>query len=248
MRFNRATFISILLLLSFLVGIQFISLSENQRFYEPIPNRVESPISFEVTPLNIEANLMRLGIPTGIVDGIWDERTRQGFCVWRELTGAIYNRNLPTMDEQKTIMKTTRLQPAANNEVGVNVNKTCQTAVWIKDNSRINFEVFIVSTGMASAHDTDSGDWKISWRINRWHESNIYPDGWMYWPMYFSYTGAALHGSENDEMVRWYPASHGCVRMLHADIDKLWAANFGVGDNVKVYGNWSYEVKDPVVA
>jgi hypothetical protein len=36
--------------------------------------------------------------------------------------------------------------------------------------------------------------------------------------------------------------------MLHADIDKLWAADFGVGDNVKVYGKWSSVVTDPVVA
>jgi lipoprotein-anchoring transpeptidase ErfK/SrfK len=192
--------------------------------------------------------LMRLGIPTGTVDGIWDERTRQGFCAWRELSGYEANRNYPSESEKYEIVHTQKVQPAANNVVGVNVNKTCQTAVWIKDNSRQNFEVFIVSTGMASAHVTDSGDWKISWRINRWHESTIYPDGWMYWPMYFSYTGAALHGSESDEMVRWYPASHGCVRMLHADIDKLWAAKFGVGDNVKVYGKWSYVVNDPVLA
>jgi hypothetical protein len=248
MKFSRKTFVLTALLITLTISFQYFCMNENQRFFEPIPNKVEQPVTLEPTPFNIEATLMRLGIPTGTVDGIWDERTRQGFCVWRELSGYEANRNFPTNSEKNEIVHTLKVQPAANNVVGVNVNKTCQTAVWIKDNSRQNFEIFIVSTGMASAHDTDSGDWKISWRLNRWHESTIYPDGWMYWPMYFSYTGAALHGSESDEMVRWYPASHGCVRMLHADIDKLWKANFGVGDNVKVYGKWSYVVNDPVAA
>ena len=243
---NSIALIALLVTISF--GFQYFFPNEYAKFFEPIPNKVEQPITLEPTPFNIEATLMRLGIPTGTVDGVWDERTRQGFCVWRELSGYEANRNFPNSSEENEIVHTLKVQPAANNVVGVNVNKTCQTAVWVKDNSRQKFEVFIVSTGMASAHDTDSGDWKVSWRINRWHESTIYPDGWMYWPMYFSYTGAALHGSESDEMVRWYPASHGCVRMLHADIDKLWKANFGVGDNVKVYGKWSYVVNDPVAA
>jgi len=26
--------------------------------------------------------------------------------------------------------------------------------------------------------------------------------------------------------------------MLHADVDKLWKAGFGVGDAVRVYGEW----------
>jgi hypothetical protein len=243
---NSLALIAILVLVSF--GFQYFFPNEYARFFEPIPNKVEAPAPLAPTSFNIEVMLMRLGIPTGAVDGVWDERTRQGLCAWRELTGHEANRNYPTAAEQDAIVHTLKVQPAANNLIGVNVNKTCQTAVWIKDNSRQNFEVFIVSTGMASVHDTDSGDWKISWRLKRWHESSLFPDGWMYWPLYFSYTGAALHGSESEEMVRWYPASHGCVRMLHADIDKLWAADFGVGDNVKVYGKWSSVVTDPFVA
>ena len=209
-----------------------------QRFFEPIPNKVEKPASLEPNEFNVEVAFMRLGIPTGIVDGVWDERTKQGVCAWRELTGHEVNRSLPTAAEQLEIVNTVQLQPAADNVVGVNVNKTCQIATWVKDNSRQNFEVFIVSTGMSSAHETKSGNWSVSWKVNRWYESTFYPDGWMYWPMFFSYRGEALHGSETDSMVHWYPASHGCVRMLHSDIDKLWKAGFGVGDQVRVYGTW----------
>ena len=59
----------------------------------------------------------------------------------------------------------------------------------------------------------------------------------MYRPFFFN-GGQALHGSSNDSLVKWYPASHGCVRMLHADIDALWDAGFGRGDRVYVYGAW----------
>jgi hypothetical protein len=233
---NSIALIALLVTISF--GFQYFFPNEYAKFFEPIPNKVEQPITLEPTPFNIEATLMRLGIPTGTVDGVWDERTKQGVCAWRELTGREVNRSLPTAAEQIEIVNTVKVQPAADNVVGVNVNKTCQIATWVKDNSRQNFEVFMVSTGMSSAHETKSGNWSVSWKINRWYESTFYPDGWMYWPMFFSFRGEALHGSETDSMVHWYPASHGCVRMLHADIDKLWKANFGVGDQVRVYGTW----------
>jgi lipoprotein-anchoring transpeptidase ErfK/SrfK len=219
-------------------SVQYFFPDEYQRFFEPVPNKVEIPAPLEPNEFNVEVTLMRLGIPTGVVDGVWDERTKQGVCAWRELTGREINRTLPTIAEQSEIVKTVKIEPAAQNVVGVNVNKSCQVAIWIKDNSRQNFEVFTISTGDAAYHDTDNGDWRISWRLNGWHESSLFPDGWMYRPMYFSYTGAALHGSEMDSMVHWYPASHGCVRMLHVDIDKLWKAGFGVGDSVRVYGSW----------
>ena len=43
----------------------------------------------------------------------------------------------------------------------------------------------------------------------------------MYRSLYFS-GGQAIHGSHSDTYVVTYPASHGCVRMLHRDVDWLW--------------------------
>jgi lipoprotein-anchoring transpeptidase ErfK/SrfK len=70
-----------------------------------------------------------------------------------------------------------------------------------------------------------------------WRYSTIYPEARMYKPMQFS-GGQALHGSATDALVKTYPASHGCVRMLHRDIDALQAAGFGLGSLVKVIGYW----------
>jgi lipoprotein-anchoring transpeptidase ErfK/SrfK len=48
-----------------------------------------------------------------------------------------------------------------------------------------------------------------------------------------------VHGSATDALVLPYPASHGCVRMLHSAIDELWANGVGIGTKVLVYGNWN---------
>ena len=218
-------------------SIKYFFPNEYQRFFEPIPNKIEAPAKLEATEFNVEAVLMRLGIPTGSVDGVWDQRSRQGFCIWRELTGRDVNRELPDLQEQLAIVETQHLTLDKDFIVGVNVNKACQSAVWVKDASKQNFEIFIVSTGTEPG-GTDNGTWSVTWQVNRWYESVQIPDGWMYKPIFFAYKGQALHGSEMDSFVHWYPASHGCVRMLHADIEKLWAAGFGPGDQVRVYGKW----------
>jgi hypothetical protein len=43
-------------------------------------------------------------------------------------------------------------------------------------------------------------------------------------------------GSLSDAVVLEYVPY--IARMLHADIDKLWKAGFGVADSVRVYGSW----------
>lgn len=66
--------------------------------------------------------------------------------------------------------------------------------------------------------------------------------GNMYRPMYFGHGGDAFHGRSYAyaKYLDWYPNSHGCVRMLHADIDKLWKANMdSTSTQVNIYGTWT---------
>jgi lipoprotein-anchoring transpeptidase ErfK/SrfK len=65
----------------------------------------------------------------------------------------------------------------------------------------------------------------------------LYPDAWMYRPKYFA-PSIALHGSATDALVKTYPASHGCVRMLHHHVDRLWKNDIGIGYRVIVKGEW----------
>jgi len=214
-----------------------------------LPDAPESSInSINVTPEAVQQALVDLGIPAGKVDGKWGQRTRQGFCIWRELTGRVADRNYPIEIEQREIILRSKLKaPFKLSEEyvrGLNVNKTCQSVIWVKDNQRKDFEISIVSTGAAGT-PTEVGNFKVGWKVNRWYESISIPDGWMYRPMFFN-KGQAIHGVETDNYVWWYPASHGCVRMLGAFVDKLWASGFGIGDAVRVYGDFNPVTSDPV--
>ena len=208
----------------------------------------------------IEQALANLGMPVGMVDGVWDRDTGRATCVWRELTGRTVLRSWPVVAERPAIKTTATLQIPRYMKTGLNINQQCQTAVWVASeyvavdvthidplsgetitvpqvkSMRIIKRIMPVSTGMA-AFPTTTGEHVVGWKVDRWWQSTIYPDGKMYRPFFF-HDGMAIHGSSSDDLVKWYPASHGCVRMLHTDIDALWDDGFGVGDRVLVYGTW----------
>ena len=186
--------------------------------------------------ISVEKKLHRLGIPTGKIDGIFDGQTRRALCVWRELTGAVVNRNLPTGYEYNEIQTTEILFASDQLEAGLNINLTCQSAVWLQYETSTPMTIFKISSGRATL-ETTPGHFLVGWSVDDWYESRRYPDGWMYRPLFFN-QGEALHGSESDSMVHSYPASHGCVRMMQADIDTLWASGFGKGSTIHVYGKW----------
>jgi len=231
----------------------------------PTPSASATPTENPTTPPlpptkeEVQAALADMSIPVGKVDGKWGERTRQGLCIWRELTGRDINRNLPTLDEQLAVVAQESLVLPKDFVVGLNINRTCQSAVWVKSlpgadatksanysaaaSNKPDYVITIASTGRPGL-ETDVGTFKVQWRVDRWYESIAYPDGWMYRPMFFN-RGQAVHGSEFDLWVYPYPASHGCVRMLGAFIDSLWANGFGNGSTVRVYGTWSAATYDP---
>jgi lipoprotein-anchoring transpeptidase ErfK/SrfK len=184
----------------------------------------------------VEDALAALGLPVGTADGKWDEKTQRAVCAWRELTYGESSRAMPSDLEARQIVSTKVLTPALNQVVGLNVNIACQTATWVSA-ARTILGVFPVSSGMPGYLSTSVGTWQVGWQVNHWYESTLYPEAMMYRPKFF-HRGMAIHGSATDALVLPYPASHGCVRMLHADLDRLWDAGFGIGDTVNVYGEW----------
>lgn len=114
---------------------------------------------------------------------------------------------------------------------GINIDKTCQRAYFVSKGKVVRKAR--VSTGMAG-YRTRSGNFRIYRRLDRWAESKIYKGAMMYRPMFFS-GGQAIHGSVTDALVKPYPASHGCVRMPHRDVDWLWRNGWGVGTRVHVF-------------
>jgi hypothetical protein len=191
--------------------------------------------------LAVEKHLNSLGLPVGKVNGTYDAETHKGWCAWRELTGRHASTKALNGKDVTAILATTKddFVLTDNHITGININKTCQVMIWVtdpKDSPRHVRGVFKVSSG-GSGHTTPSGNYHINRQINGWHESTMYAGAMMYRPKYFS-GGIAMHGSYTDSLVLPYPASHGCVRMLHKDIDKLWAAQVNPGTAVHVYGDW----------
>ena len=90
----------------------------------------DSISAIKVTPKGVQQALLDLGIPAGKVDGKWGQRTRQGFCIWRELTGRDASRDYPIEFEQREIMilAATKAKFILGEDYvrGLNVNKTCQ--------------------------------------------------------------------------------------------------------------------------
>ena len=189
------------------------------------------------SPYGVERTLSRLGLPVGRVDGYYDAHTRRAVCAWREIVGKGYHRGLPDSSEARQIAATASLPRARSHMVtGMNINKTCQTGMWVSGKRTFKF-VAPVTTGLPQ-YETRSGTWRIFWSYpGMWQESSLYPGAMMYRPKYFS-GGQAIHGSSSDSLVKTYPASHGCVRMLHKHIDQLHSGGFGTGDLVKIYGRY----------
>lgn len=197
-------------------------------------------IANPVTNYQIENALRYLGLSVGKVDGIFNESTRRAFCQWRELSGQRPTRHLLSVAERNWVIVAKPLRVPTNLHAGLNLNITCQSITWVARDSYSHSlkikGVFAASSGM-SGYTTPSGIFHIFSQVNAWQESNIYAGAMMYRPKYFN-GGRAIHGSATDSLVKTYPASHGCVRILHSAVNRLWAAGVGIGTEVQVYGVW----------
>ena len=195
-----------------------------------------APAGDAASRTDVEQALARLGLPTGRVNGGYDAATRRAVCSWRTVTGRTASRALPSRSEARAIVATAGLPAAVSSMVtGVNVSRTCQSAFWVGSNREYR-RVMAASTGMAG-YRTRVGTHRIFRTHSVWRFSTIYPEARMYKPMQFS-GGQALHGSATDQLVKTYPASHGCVRMLHRDIDAMQSGGVGNGTMVRVFGTW----------
>ena len=190
----------------------------------------------------VQRSLRALGFASVALDGRQSEEFRNILCSWREAMGEEPSRDRLTLDEARRIQSMTRLpRPREYMVVGLNVNLRCQSLAWVADGGTRYQRIFRVSTG-AIGLSTSAGYHVIERRIDGLHNSSAYPSpyGWnMYRPAYFTSWGEALHGGVTSSSVLWYPSSHGCVRMLHPDIDYLWRkGGNSIGTAVYVYGAW----------
>ena len=189
----------------------------------------------EYYALSVERQLDKLGYPVGDVDGDITARAKQALCAWRETNG------LPVSRKGLSLTTRTRCstQPVARRRrgpAGIYVNKTCQVLYQIvgKSYKRIVW----ISTG-GPGYETPNRTGKV-WR--KWagaHESSLYDDAYMYDSIYFlkDRPGIALHGSRVNSLIKPYPASHRCVRVMRPEIHQIFT-DTPIGTKVQVYGEY----------
>ena len=185
--------------------------------------------------LRVERQLDKLGYPVGDIDGDITVRAKQALCAWRETNGMPVSRAGLTLNDAYSVLNATS-RPTPTREPGIYVNKTCQILYQIvgKTYKRIVW----ISTG-APGYETPNRTGKV-WR--KWagaHESSLYDDAFMYDSLYFlrDRPGIALHGSRVNSLIKPYPASHRCVRVMRPEIHQIYA-DTPIGTKVQIYGEY----------
>lgn len=194
-----------------------------------------APAHAATTKYRVEKRLAYLGYPTGKVDGVHTAFTRRGLCAWRETHGMPGGRSGMTTRVARSILSATS-RPRTGRSNAIYVNEHCQVLYQVRDGRYRR--IAAVSTGRPG-YGTPNG-WGRVWRKwAGWHNSSIYPEAKMYDSIYFrrDRPGIALHGSVSDSYVKAYPASHGCVRVRHAVISRLFDET-PLGHRVRVYGTY----------
>ncbi len=185
--------------------------------------------------LRVERQLEKLGYPVGDVDGDITARAKQALCAWRETNGLPVSRKGLTLADAYSVLNATK-RPTPTREPGIYVNKTCQVLYQIVGDTYKR--IVWVSTG-APGYDTPNRTGKV-WR--KWagaHESSLFEDAFMYDSLYFlrDRPGIALHGSRVNSLVKPYPASHRCVRVMRPEIHQIFLET-PIGTKVQVYGEY----------
>ncbi len=188
------------------------------------------------TAYRVEYRLNRLGYNPGAVDGVITSRTRQALCAWRETHGLRIGRYTLTSRDATSVLAATS-RPTTSRSNGLYVNKTCQVLYQVVDHKYRR--IVRVSTGKPG-YETPNGTGYVWKKWAGWHTSSIYSGARMYDSIYFrrDRPGIALHGSISNDLVKPYPASHGCVRVWRPKIHYIFQET-PIGRKVVVYGSYS---------
>ncbi|WP_232828120.1 L,D-transpeptidase [Kribbella monticola] len=193
------------------------------------------PVKPASQALLVERKLDSWGYPVGDVDGDITKRARQALCAYRETAGLPISRGPLTAGDIKSVLSATA-KPVPTKSTGIYVNKTCQVLYQVVKNTYRR--IVWVSTG-GPGYETPNRTGKV-WR--KWagpHESSLYDDAYMYDSIYFlkDRPGIALHGSRVNSLIKTYPASHRCVRVMRPQIHEIFAET-PIGTKVQVYGEY----------
>lgn len=176
----------------------------------PPPGLSEGSEGPEVVAL--QSRLVELGYWLDPDEGAYGTTTRHAVVAFQKREGLARDGVVGplTLDALSTASRPTP-QSATGHVLEVDLD--AQTLLLVDDG--VVQWVFDTSTGSRPG-TTPRGQWEVFRQVDGYDRS---PLGVLYRPKYF-YEGVAVHGYPS---VPSYPASHGCVRVVNAAMDWLWA-------------------------
>ena len=188
--------------------------------------------------LALERRLAGLHYDVGRVDSVFDNSTFHGVIAFQKVNGLgrdgvvgpITRGRLARPVVPRVVVR------RSGSSLEINLSRQVEGLQGLIMKMEGVVRIFDISSGSGRLYTVDgqtrraitpTGNFRITRKINAWRTSKL---GRLYRPAYF-YGGYAVHGSWS---VPAYPASHGCVRVTIAVMDRLYNG-LPIGMPVKVY-------------
>jgi N-acetylmuramoyl-L-alanine amidase len=174
--------------------------------------------------VTLQRRLVALHYDIGGVDGIFGPETFHGVVAFQKVNGLTRDGVVGPRTWAALAHPVVPRPRRTFSGISVEVNLTKQVLYLARNDAVIR--ILDSSTGKSST-PTPVGNFSVQRRIDGWRQS---PLGLLWRPNYF-FRGYAVHGSTS---VPAFPASHGCVRVTIAAMNRLWSV-LRIGMPVSVY-------------
>jgi len=174
--------------------------------------------------VTLQRRLVALHYDIGGVDGSFGPETFHGVVAFQKVNGLTRDGVVGPRTWAALAHPVVPRPRRTFSGISVEVNLTKQVLYLARNGAVIR--ILDSSTGKSST-PTPVGNFSVQRRIDGWRQS---PLGLLWRPNYF-FRGYAVHGSTS---VPAFPASHGCVRVTIAAMNRLWSV-LRIGMPVSVY-------------
>jgi N-acetylmuramoyl-L-alanine amidase len=174
--------------------------------------------------VTLQRRLTALRYDVGPIDGIFGPSTYHGVVAFQKVNGLSRDGIVGPITWAALNRPVVPRPRYWHSGYGVEVNLAKQVLYLTRQGAVVR--ILNASSGTAST-PTPRGNFSVIRRIDGWRQS---PLGLLWRPNYF-YRGYAVHGSTS---VPPYPASHGCVRVSVAAMNRMWSI-LRIGTPVHIY-------------
>src|SRR5215469_13620958 len=164
----------------------------------------------------LQQRLAALKYYPGAADGVFGQYTLEAVWAFQEVQRLTVDGVVGTATKNALVHPRAYATRYTHVATRVEVNLTVRVLVFIQ-----NHQIALISHVSTGGHywypcgsgqcfaNTPTGSFRALYMIKGWHHAAL---GYMYNPVYFNYSGYAIHGEYNAE-VPVNPVSHGCVRI-----------------------------------